>query len=128
MSKIYGYVQKDNDQLGTDIIRSKDTLIPMAYRPTIVHTSRASQNSNNFNQTIETKVPLVRLVDGLAVSTDAFKSSFKFSALQHVVNDEERYECFDALLAYLALNREAICTGRKPTSASDIAVVSVVPA
>lgn len=127
MSKSYTYVQKDNDQLGTDILRSADTSIPMAYRPGLTHTSRASANGSNLNQTIEAKVPLVRLVDGLAVSTDSFKATFKYSALQHVTNDVERYEAFDALVAYITTHREEICTGRKPASSTPLTVNSVVP-
>lgn len=123
-TKLYGIIQKDNDQLGTDIYRSKDLTIPMAYRPSIVHTSRMSANGNNLNQTIETQVPLVRLVDGLTVSSDAFKASFKFSALQHVVNDAEREECFDALLKYLTVNKADIINGRKPIGSADISVIT----
>mgnify|MGYP001046497451 CR=1 FL=1 len=118
-TKTYGIVQKDNDQLGTDIYRSKDNTIPMAYRPTLVHTSRASANGNNLNHTVEAQVPLVRLVDGLAVSTDSFKATFKFSALQHVVNDDERAEAFDALIAYVKAKKADIIQGRKPLSSSD---------
>lgn len=123
-TKLYGIIQKDNDQLGTDIYRSKDLTIPMAYRPSIVHTSRVSANGNNLNQTVEAQVPLVRLVDGLTVSSDAFKASFKFSALQHVVNDAEREECFDALLTYLTVNKDDIINGRKPIGSADISVTT----
>ena len=123
-NKTYGIVQKDNDQLGTDIWRSKDSQIPMAFRPTIVHTSRASANGNNLNQTVETQVPLVRLVDGLAVSSDSFKATFKFSALQHVVSEEERAEAFDALLAYITANKNDIIQGRKPLSSADFVVTT----
>lgn len=123
-TKTYGIVQKDNDQLGTDIWRSKDVTIPMAYRPTVVHVSRASANGNNLNQTIEAQVPLVRVVDGLAVSTDAFKATFKFSSLQHVVNDEEREEAFDALITYLSKNKDDIINGRKPISSADFTVTT----
>lgn len=122
--KTYGIVQKDNDQLGTDIYRSKDTTIPMAYRPTLVHTSRASANGNNLNQTIEVQVPLVRLVDGLTVSSDSFKATLKFSALQHVVNDDERLEAIDALLAYVELYKTDIVEGRKPLASVDVSVSS----
>lgn len=125
-TKTYGIVQKDNDQLGTDIWRSKDSQIPMAFRPTIVHTSRASANGNNLNQTIEAQVPLVRMVDGLAVSSDSFKATFKFSALQHVVNDAERKEAFDALVSYLTANKDDIIQGRKPLSSSDFVITTGV--
>lgn len=127
-TKNFAYVQKDNDQLGTDILRAVDPTVPMAHRATLHHTSRASANGSNLNQTIEVKTPIVRLVDGLAVSTDAFKATFKFSALQHVTNDDERYLAFDASMAYMTANREAICTGRKPSASVDLSVVSTVPA
>lgn len=126
-TKIFSYVQKDNDQLGTDILRLVENTIPMAYRPTLTHTSRASVNGSNYNQTIEVKTPILRLVDGLAVSTDSFKATFKFSALQHVTSDEDRYLAFDAAVAYLVANREEICNGRKPAAATELTVTSTVP-
>lgn len=120
--KTYGIVQKDNDQIGTDIWRSKDLSLPIAYRPSLNHTSRASANGNNYNQSIDVKVPLVRLVDGLVVSSDAFKASFKFSALQHVVNDQERSEAFDALIVYVKAHKADIINGRKPIASADFTV------
>lgn len=123
----YGIVQKDNDQLGTDIWRDKNISVPMAYRPTVVHTSRANANGSNINQTIDSFVPLVRLVDGLSVSTDAFKATFKFSALQHVVNDEERAQAFDALLAYLTAHRSSIIAGQKSLATTDWTATVVLP-
>lgn len=128
MSTNFSYVQKDNDQLGTDILRLVDNTIPMAYRPVLTHTSRASANQSNYNQTIEVKAPIVRLIDGLAVSTDAFKATFKFSALQHVTNDVERFLAFDACVAYLVAHRVEICTGRKPADSTDLIVDTSVPA
>lgn len=119
MPKTYSILQKDNDQLGTDIWRDKDITIPMAYRPTLTHLSRANATGTNLNQTIESSVPVVRLVDGLTVSTDAFKATFKFSALQHVVETESREQCFDALMTYLVTNRRAIVDGTKPLSIDD---------
>lgn len=122
MSKIYGYVQKDADQLGTDILRDKDNTIPMAYRAKVVHTSRSNPNGSNINQTIDSTVPVVRLVDGLTVSTDTFKATFKFSSLQHIVNDTERALAFDALVAYMGANRDVILRGEKPASNADLTV------
>lgn len=119
MPKTYSILQKDNDQLGTDIWRDKDVAIPMAYRPILTHLSRANATGTNLNQTIESSVPVVRFVDGLAVSTDAFKATFKFSALQHVVGTAQREQCFDALMTYLVANRRAIIDGTKPLSVSD---------
>lgn len=119
MPKTYSILQKDNDQLGTDIWRDKDITIPMAYRPILTHMSRANATGTNLNQTIESSVPVVRLVDGLAVSTDAFKATFKFSALQHVVETAQREQCFDALMTYLIANRRAIVDGTKPLSIAD---------
>lgn len=124
MPKTYGVLQKDNDQLGTDIWRDKDLTIPMAFRPSVTHTSRANAAGTNLNQTVESSVPVVRLVDGLAVSTDAFKATFKFAALQHVVETSSREQCFDALLTYLNANRRAIIDGTKPMSITDWDVVT----
>ena len=118
-------VQKDNDQLGTDIWRLKDLTIPMAYRTVLTHSSRANAQGTNYNQTVEVVTPIVRLVDGLAVSTDAFKATFKFSALQHVVNDEERALTFDALFTYLQRNRDSIIAGSKQIDTADFVIIEV---
>lgn len=122
----YGYVQKDNDQIGTDLLRSKSSVNPLGFRPTLTHTARKSANGANLNQTIETIAPVVRLVDGLSVSSDAFKATFKYSALQNIVNDAERFEAFDALIAYVIANREGICNGVKNASSSDFTFTSEI--
>lgn len=124
MSYTYGILQKDNDQIGTDIWRDKNPLIPMAFRPTLTHVSRVNATATNNMQTVESLVPIVRLVNGLAVSTDAFKATFKFTALQHVVEDDAREQAFDALVAYLVANRDSIVNGIKPQSVADFTVGS----
>lgn len=122
MSTSYSYIVKDNDLFGQDILRANLSGKALAFQPTIVHTNRQSANKLNHNQTIESIVPQVRLVDGLAVSTDAFKATFKFSALQHIVNDDDANLAIDALLAYIAANRDVIINGTKPLSATALVV------
>lgn len=120
---IYTIVQKNNDLLGLDLWRDANSAIPLLYRPTLSHVSRANATGTNINQTIDSIVPVIRLVDGLAVSTDAFKATFKFSALQHIVETELREQCFDAMLAYLTTNRTAIINGSKTSSTADWTLV-----
>lgn len=119
MSHTYTIVQKNNDLLGLDLWRDSNATVPLLFRPTVSHVSRANANGTNINQTIESIVPVIRLVDGLAVSTDAFKATFKFSALQHIVETESREQAFDALVKYLTDNRSAIINGSKTTSTAD---------
>lgn len=122
MSTSYSYIVKDNDLFGQDILRASLEGKALAFQPTIVHTNRQSANKLNHNQTVESIVPQIRLVDGLAVSTDAFKATFKFSALQHIVNDEDANLAIDALLAYINTHREVIINGTKPLAATALNV------
>lgn len=115
MSKTFTYLVKDNDLFGRDILRSAETGIPLAFRPTIEHTTRQSANKNNNNQTIEAVVPEIRLVDGLAVSTDSWKATFKFTALQHIESQANAALAFDACIAYVVANKASIISGSKPT-------------
>lgn len=122
MSLIYKYVVKDNDMFGQDILRAVDTTLALAFRPTVTHTNRQSANKLNNNQTVESVVPQVRVVDGMTVSTDAYKATFKFSALQHIINDEDANLAIDALLAYISTHRADIIAGTKPVAATDLTV------
>lgn len=122
MSHNYSYVVKDNDLFGKDVLRAPITGRPLAFQPTIEHTNRQSANKLNHNQTVESIVPQVRVVDGQIVSTDAYKATFKFSALQHIDNKPDADLAIDALLAYINANRAAIIDGSKPLAAVTLAV------
>lgn len=124
MTTSYSYIVKDNDLFGQDILRADLEGRALAFRPTIVHTNRQSPNKLNHNQTVESIVPQVRLVDGLAVSTDAFKATFKFSALQHIINASDANLAIDALLAYINTHRAVIIAGTKPLNNSTLVVNS----
>lgn len=124
MSTTYSYIVKDNDLFGQDMLRAAITGRPLAFQPTVTHTNRQSANKLNHNQTVESVVPQVRLVDGLAVSTDAYKATFKFSALQHIVNDADANLAIDALLAYITANRAVIIAGTKPLANTALVVGS----
>lgn len=121
---IYSYIAKDDDLFGTDLLRQSDSALPVAFRPTVEHVNRQSANKLNNNQTVTSSVPVVRTVDGMHVSTDAWKAVFKFSALQHVIDTDAANMAIDALLAYIDANRDAIIEGRKPISAADFTVVT----
>lgn len=119
---LFSYLVKDNDMFGRDILRSTETGVPLAYRPTIEHSTRQSANKNNNNQTIDAIVPIVRVVDGLSVSTDSWKATFKFSALQHIEDATGANLAFEALVQYIMANKAAIISGSKPSSAADFTV------
>lgn len=119
---LFSYLVKDNDMFGRDILRSTETGVPLAYRPTIEHSTRQSANKNNNNQTIDAIVPIVRVVDGLSVSTDSWKATFKFSALQHIENAAGADLAFEALVQYIMANKTAIINGSKPSSTADFTV------
>lgn len=122
MNKIYGYLVKDNDLFGRDILRLNETGTPLAFRPTIEHVTRQSANKNNNNQTIEAIVPVVRVVDGLTLSSDAFKATFKFTALQHIESESSASLAFDSLIAYVTAHKARILAGLKPTGAEPFVV------
>lgn len=114
-STSFTYLVKDNDLYGRDVLRSAASGVPLAFRPTIEHVTRQSANKHNNNQTIEAVVPEIRLVEGLAVSTDAWKATFKFTALQHIESDKNAALAFDACVAYVVANKARIIAGLKPT-------------
>lgn len=119
---IYKYVVKDNDLFGADILRQSDSTLPLAYRPTVEHTNRQSANKLNHNQTVNSIVPVTQTIDGLLVSNNSYKATFKFSALQHISDDAKANQAIDALLAYINTNRATIIEGSKPLAATDLTV------
>lgn len=121
---IFNYIAKDDDLFGTDLLRQSDSTLPVAFRPTIEHVNRQSANKLNNNQTVTVEVPVVRTVEGQHISTDSWKATFKFSALQHVLDDNAANQAIDVLLAYIAANRASIIEGRKPISTAGLTVGS----
>lgn len=121
----FPYLVKDNDLFGRDILRSDKAGLPLAFRPTIEHVTRQSANKNNNNQTIEALVPEVRIIDGLAVSTDSWKATFKFTALQHIESEVNASLAFDMIMAYCAANKAAIIAGLKPASSAPFVLTQV---
>lgn len=119
---IYTYIVKDNDLFGSDILRQSDSVLPLAFRPTVEHTNRQSANKLNHNQTIDSVVPVTQTIDGLLVSNNAYKATFKFSALQHISDPDKANQAIDALLAYVNANRTTIIEGSKPLAAADLTV------
>ena len=119
---IYKYIVKDNDLFGVDILRQADSALPLAFRPTVEHTNRQSANKLNHNQTIDSVVPVTQTIDGLLVSNNAYKATFKFSALQHISDSAKANQAIDALLAYISANRAVIIDGSKPLTATDLTV------
>lgn len=122
MSINFGIIVKDNDIFGRDLYRASLVGVPKGFQPTLEHVVRQSANKNNNNVTVEAISPIVRLVDGLAVSTDAYKASFKFTALQHVEDDAAADLVIDSTLAYINMHRAVIKAGLKPTNPTTIAV------
>lgn len=116
MSQTFNPIVIDNDLYGQNVLRLDAPGVPVAFRATITHTNRLSANKANSNQTIEVKYPIVTVVEGHNVSTDAWKAVFKFSALQHVIDNSTANLAIDALIAYVNENRAAIIEGSKRTS------------
>lgn len=122
MSTNFNIIVKDNDIFGRDLYRASLRGVPLGFQPTVEHVVRQSANKNNNNVTVEAISPIVRLVDGLAVSTDAYKASFKFTALQHVEDDAAADLVIDATLAYINAHRAVIKAGLKPTTPTTLVV------
>lgn len=121
---IYTPLVKDNDLFGQDLYRANIAGVPLGFRPTLSHTVRQSANKNNNNATIEAICPVVRLVDGLAVSTDSWKATFKFTALQHIESDAQAELAFDAVVAYVKANKEHILAGTRNLNQDSVTVES----
>lgn len=113
MSKTYKPLVVDNDLYGQNVLRADVPGLAVAFRPTITHTNRLSANKANSNQTVEVVYPIVSTLEGRPVSTDSWKATFKFSALQHIIDDATANEVIDTLIAYVNAHREAIIEGSK---------------
>lgn len=113
MSKTFKPLVIDNDLYGQNILRADVAGLAVAFRPTISHTNRLSANKANSNQTIEVVYPIVTTLDGRPVSQDSWKATFKFSALQHVIDNVTANEVIDTLIAYINAHRDIIIEGSK---------------
>lgn len=114
-------LSKQTDALGTDVYRSTDSTIPMAFRPSVEMSAALNPKKTSVSMTVKSLYPLVNTVDGVPVSQNQFLMVTKFTALQHVVNDTERAKIFDDHIAFLEAARSAILEGRLPTTAITLA-------
>lgn len=109
-------LSKETDAIGTDKYRSTDATIPMAFRQTLTHLVKPNPDGSNHQSTITASVPVVVTIDGVSTSKDTYRAIFKFSSLQHIVNDAERAQAYDLLIKYLssAPGKAAIIGGVLP--------------
>lgn len=107
-------LSKDNDLLGTDLYRDDNKAIPMAFRPTITHSVNKSASGTNNQVTVKSLHPVLVAIAGVTTADDSFLVVTKFSALQHIVNDDERAAAFDNHVKFLIKARQAILDGELP--------------
>lgn len=124
-------ISKQTDQLGTDTYRVEDVNVPTGFRETTKLTVAESNRkpspgiAASRNSTVVTERPIVRVVDGLTMSTDKFVVNTKFTALQHITEPAARKAAFRNHIAFLIESETAIIEGNLPVGAvTDAALTS----
>lgn len=107
-------LSKDNSPFGKDYYRGSNPSIPLAYQETIVHDCAMNKSGTNSNVNIRTLVPVVDSIDGRTSSTNAFSMRTHYTALQHVVADEERNRAFQEHIKFLVLAETSMKVGTLP--------------
>lgn len=112
---MFKHISKQTDVLGTDRLRDEIPEIPLAYRQTINHTVQSNSDGSSNSVLIRVAAPSLKVIDGIATSTDTFLATSKFTALQKITDDTLRAKAYDDHIRYLIATRSTNLQGELPS-------------
>ena len=108
-----GYTLYSGSQspIGKSTYRLTGVVVPALYAPTIVHQTTRNASGTNIDNKVSSAYPLYGEVDGVGKIKGTFRMVTTFTALQSVVNSDERARIFDEHIAYLTAHKGKILNG-----------------
>lgn len=97
--------------IGQTIYTFVGVTAPAQFVPRLVATTKRNNAGTNIDYRVAADYPIISTVDGKNVVTDTFRAHFSFTALQSVINMEERGRLFDEVVAFLVKERDHILDG-----------------
>lgn len=93
------------------IWRVEDSSLAPMHRPTIRLSGNLNSTGTNANMVLKVQIPVVKVVDGIATSSNTAIASANITALQNVTG-EDVGNGIDALIAGLTQLKDSIAAGK----------------
>lgn len=97
--------------IGQSIYTFTGVVVPAQYMPRLVATTTVNKAGTNVEYKISVNYPLVSTVDGANVALNTIRANLSFTALQSVINTEEKLRVLDELVDYIVANKANIIEG-----------------
>lgn len=97
--------------IGQSIYTFTGVVVPAQFMPRLVATTTVNKAGTNVEFKISVNYPLVSTVDGANVALNTLRANFSFTALQSVINTEEKSRVLTELVDYIIANKENIIEG-----------------
>ena len=97
--------------IGQSIYTFTGVVVPAQYMPRLVATTTVNKAGTNVEYKISVNYPLVSIVDGANVALNTIRANLNFTALQSVINTEEKLRVLDELVDYIVANKANIIEG-----------------
>lgn len=97
--------------IGQSIYTFTGVTVPAQYMPRLVATTTVNKAGTNIEYKISVNYPLVSVVDGANVALNTIRANLSFTALQSVINTDEKSRVLDEIVAYITANKANIIDG-----------------
>lgn len=97
--------------IGQSIYTFTGVVVPAQFMPRLVATTTVNKAGTNVEYKISVNYPLVSNVDGANVALNTIRANLNFTALQSVINTEEKMRVLDELVNYIVANKANIIEG-----------------
>lgn len=97
--------------IGQSIYTFTGVTVPAQYMPRLVATTAVNKAGTNIEYKISVNYPLVSIVDGANVALNTIRANLSFTALQSVINTDEKMRVLDEIVAYIQANKANIIDG-----------------
>lgn len=97
--------------IGQSIYTFTGVTVPAQYMPRLVATTTANKAGTNIEYKISVNYPLVSVVDGANVALNTIRANLSFTALQSVINTDEKLRVLDEIIGFIVANKANIIDG-----------------
>lgn len=97
--------------IGQSIYTFTGVTVPAQYMPRLVATTTVNKAGTNIEYKISVNYPLVSVVDGANVALNTIRANLSFTALQSVINTDEKARVLDEIVDYIVANKANIIDG-----------------
>ena len=97
--------------IGQSIYTFTGVTVPAQYMPRLVATTTVNKAGTNIEYKVSVNYPLVSVVDGANVALNTIRANLSFTALQSVINTDEKLRVLDEIVDFITANKVNIIDG-----------------